>query len=893
MKRTDGIKSFLKAHARSDLARLYNHDMEVQLNVLQKDGERINKEFRGTKYMVYSNGLEEWKSFRIPYKANSEPEYTDVPLTFSLDKYAKAIGMTGWDWVSRCSRWVAFDFDAITGHSERHSRKSTPEELEEIKNLASEIPWVEVRYSTSGQGLHFYVYVDNVPTANHTEHAALARSILFKMSGEVGFNFENKVDICGGNMWVWHRNMDPERGFLCVKKSAELVSTPENWKQQLEVVRRKSAKVKHTNLESALNADQKFESLAAQSNHTALDDGHKALIKWLQGSGYVAWWDADHHMLVTHTHALKLAHTELGLKGIYETLSKGDNPTEQNCFMFPIRNSAWSVRRFTPGVDEAQTWEKDSQSWTKCYYNRNPDFRTACLSKKGIENEKGEFVFTRAEQIKDVGLLLNTEIDIPSHLDGMNGGKMKIHKDGKRIVVMLPDNGQSLPQWLKEGRTFKKICSATLDTSNQEINADDYGEIVRHLISEAGANEGWSLKTDNAWNDEPINHIQFALQSMGYSPKDVKQIIGTLVHKPWKIIRQPFQPEYPGDRRWNRNAPQLKHTPSLEDRSHPTWDLILGHLGKSLDPIVKTTKWCRSNNILTGREYLLLWVSSLIQYPCEPLPYLFIYGNKQCTGKSTFHEALNTLFTSGAVVRADHALKSSDFNGELADAILCVVEETDLSKSTGAYAKIKDWVTSQHISIHKKGKTPFVGINTTHWVQCSNDRKSCPIFPGDTRITMIHIEEPPEKVLPRRELFKRLKAEASNFLGTVLDIDIPPSEDRLMVPMLETPDKIAAAAVNVDALTRFIEEKCYLIDGAKTTVHDFFTAFMESLEPLERPAWTKQKVTSLMPNNVCKAKFNSHLYWGNISLEKVKPGKRLIAINGTFGEVETDALFQE
>ena len=195
--KTEAIKAFLKVSTWPDLAALYTSDMEVQVNVGQDGGERISSEgFKGRKSHSYSDGLTTWKSFRIPWKANSDPEYNDFEINFDLAEHADAIGLTGWDWFNKISRWVAFDFDDISGHN---SNALIDAELEAVKEAACKIPWVTVRKSTSGGGLHLYVFL-NVPTANHTEHAALARSILGKMSAAAGFDFESKVDVCGGIM---------------------------------------------------------------------------------------------------------------------------------------------------------------------------------------------------------------------------------------------------------------------------------------------------------------------------------------------------------------------------------------------------------------------------------------------------------------------------------------------------------------------------------------------------------------------------------------------------------------------------------------------------------------------------------------------------------------------
>ena len=54
-----------------------------------------------------------------------------------------------------------------------------------------------------------------------------------------------------------------------------------------------------------------------------------------------------------------------------------------------------------------------------------------------------------------------------------------------------------------------------------------------------------------------------------------------------------------------------------------TWNTILEHLGKNIDNDVKENAWCNTHEILTGRDYLLYWIASMLQRPAEPLPYLF------------------------------------------------------------------------------------------------------------------------------------------------------------------------------------------------------------------------------------------------------------------------------
>ena len=158
--------------------------METQVNVMAGDGEPV-----AGKKSTWTNGSDTWHTIRIPKNAATDPTWEDYKIGYPFDLYAEGIGMTGWDWKARCSRHFGYDFDALTGHAQGIGIEE--KELEKVKRAACALPYVEVRRSTGGGGIHLYVYIDDagIPTENHTEHAALARCILGMMSAECGFDF--------------------------------------------------------------------------------------------------------------------------------------------------------------------------------------------------------------------------------------------------------------------------------------------------------------------------------------------------------------------------------------------------------------------------------------------------------------------------------------------------------------------------------------------------------------------------------------------------------------------------------------------------------------------------------------------------------------------------------
>jgi hypothetical protein len=869
--KTEAIKNFLEVKAKPHLAKLYSLEMECQVNVGQDGGERIDGEFKGRKWHGWTDGLTTWKSFRIPYRSNSEPVFDDGSLNWDLAEHAEGIGMTGWNWTKKLSLWLGYDFDAILGHSEKHKAKLTNDQLEAVKEAAQKIDWVTIGRSSSGKGLHIYVFLEGVETSNHDEHAALARAVLGKLSALVGFDFTSKVDICGGNMWVWHRKCVGNNGFELLKQGSIMPNSevPANWREHIKVVTRKRRK----NLPQDINALTPLEELSGQHPHIELDEEHKKLVSWLKEQNALWWWDQDNRMLVTHTMWLKRAFEALKMRGFYNTNSDGSNLNEQNCFMYPIRKGAWSVRRYSQGVQEHASWEQDGAGWTRCYFNREADLGSAARAHGGLEDPAGGFCFRTAQQASQAALLVGVKLGIGPTQAGRDC-KLKQHKDGRLIVEITHephDRGDEMSEWLAKKGKWVRLFSSQLRPDEPEVG--NYDDLIRHLVNDSGEDSGWMLRSDNQWRDEPLAHAKVAMGSLNYSDIEVKQILGSSIFKPWRIVNKPFQSEYPGGREWNRKAAQFRFEPTRDrdELLYPTWTKVLNHSGAGLDEAIKSNTWAKTNGILNGGDYLKCWLASVFQEPLEPTPYLFFWSIEQDTGKSIFHEMINLLLTAG-YVRADLALTSaSGFNAELEGAILCVVEETDIHKSKVAYNRIKDWVNSREIMLHGKGKTPYHVLNSTHWVQCGQTHIACPVFPGDTRVTMCHVSPiDPLKLIIKKQLIPMLEKEAPDFVAELLRLEIPPSVDRLNIPVIATSDKEIAQNTNLTALDTFLQENCFPILGAKIRFSDFHIKFSEWAEQHGEPAWSKIKLGRELPPHYPKGRYHNdgQFHIGNISWSK-------------------------
>jgi hypothetical protein len=884
---SEALHSFLHARktpANADLVARWSTAMETQVNVIAADGEPV-----AGKKSTWTNGSDTWHSIRIPKNAAADPTWDDYKISYPFDLYAEGIGMTGWDWQTRRSRHFGYDFDALTGHAQGIGIEE--KELEKVKQAACALPYVEVRRSTGGGGIHLYVYIDDagVPTDNHTEHAALARCILGMMSAECGFDFASAIDACGHVMWIWHRKMSAENhGLEIIKPAAKrlgVADLPANWRDHIEVVKGRRAKIKVN--EIADDDQDPFEALASSQKIIPLDDSHKAQIESLMRSGFTTMWVADHHLLQTHTKALQelMKDRELKLVGIFKTNSQGRDPGTANCFLFPLLNGAWRVYRFSPGIAEENTWTQDGQGWTTCYFNRYPDLATACKLNGGLEDEGGgSFVFPDPATAAKAAEALGQTLDLAGAPTDRKV-TLKAQKDGRLVVnIERKKDDTPLEGWLDKKGKWVRVFDIKADPSKEDTELDftEFDNIIRAVETAAVEHAGWLMKKGKEWVRHPASNIKIALQSLGHVKTEAEEIMGAAVVRGWRLVNLPFREEYPGGRQWNLDAAQFKFKPAelADDEApcHPHWDMIFEHIGHELTPVLRELPWAIDANIRTGADYLRAWVACAFRDPFQPTPYLFFFGPED-SGKSIFYESLSRLVTKG-VVQAKRAL-TSEFNGELSGAIICAVEEVDIAKSPGAHAKIKEYSTGRTILLRKMRQDSFEQPNATHWVQTANNRYNCPVFPGDTRITAVYVSDLVEEqkiAKPKMEVF--LDQEAPHFLHTIMHMDLPPIIGRLRLPVVTTGSKLSVQDDNQTPLEQFIAEHCEYMPEKHTLFSEFYTTFQTWLAKSddhsdEKGFWTKIRISKELPIRHQKFKGTAHkTYVSNLTLKPAEGGKQ-------------------
>lgn len=846
---------------------------------------------------------------RWPYNSDTEPNYSDPPIQFNIATRLKAIGTSWWDWKNKRSIGIGFDFDSLIDHTAANVGIDQSE-IERLDKL--DIPWIEIIRSTRGNGRHIYIWFDpeNAPiTQNHNEHSAIARSFLPLLSEHTGLDIDMNVDCKGLIMWIYHVNATREnRGYECIKPATQILTAdhvPPNWRDNLEVVSgsRNRVRVQGWTADGTQTKGDELDDMTQAYSRVELDETHLKILEALEGTGHTCLWVHDHHLWQGHTGGLKQVYEDFAergtpLRGLFDTNSGETDPGKPNCFMRPKPNGAWDVYRFGEGTGECSLWDTQGK-WTHIMFNYPATLRQICVACGGYEAPKAEkgFLFDDLEGFKKAVEMLGGRFSIPAKADKR---EVALRMQGEKVVATVEkknsDEKSDFKGWSKGTGVWERVLadvdmSAEAQVEEEKLWADLDNKVrALKVVERGGEFDSWAMFDESQnWTTQPRENIKSYLTSLGYGKPDA--VIGGAVFKSWTLTNEPFGPEYPGGRKWNRNAVQFVYQPvTLEEGqepTHPTWNRLLEHCGVELNEYIPDLPWCRDWGITTGGQYLLAWVACMVQKPYCKLPYLFMYG-PQNSGKSSFHESLALLFTTG-VEKADRALTSSQgYNGELRGVILAVIDEVNVNK-TGpeVYNKLKEWVTGETFAVHAKYKQVATIKSTLHFVQVANERSALPVFPGDTRITAMNVP-PLEEEIPRDLFREKLRAEAPHFMRTLLDFEVQPPTGRLALPIIITQGKLDAENVNTDELNQFIEERCFKIPGSAVKFADFYDRFIETVEDHLKSNYSKrlvkQRVSEMFPIGEQGAGAIKQAVVGNLTLngdtapseEWVKMGPRLV-----------------
>jgi hypothetical protein len=504
----------------------------------------------------------------------------------------------------------------------------------------------------------------------------------------------------------------------------------------------------------------------------------------------------------------------------------------------------------------------------------------------GVEDMDGSYAFQSVTAALKAAKELEADLEVDSAYYTRRAA-LRVHKKTERLVIEIEGHASDhpIPGFIKKPKVHLQVTSKVV-RGVDKIEVETSEEEIRHCVTSEGADAGFFIKgISGEWIEEPRTNTLSVISSMGFSMTEREMEIGRITRNYWTLISEPFQPEYPGGRKWNKDAAQLRFGRKADNNNlyYPTWMAMLNHLGRGLDDPIREDKWCNNNGILTGGDYLKCWIASIIQYPTQPLPYLFFYG-KENIGKSTFHEAIDILFTKGVIRVATMLQSTNNFNGEIAGAVLGIIEELNMSDKRNGHIinKIKDLVTSRKVSLHHKGDTPYMVQNTLHFAQFANTLGAAPVFTGDTRIVVIPAYSLTSEI-PKEEMMERLEQEAIDFTTELMDLEIPKPTGRMRIPVISTDAKEMLADTNLTEIEQFCKNDLYHRDGTCVSVEDVWKTFCSQYDVTGLTISTFNKHVSVGMDAV-KGKYGAMrtIHWANMTLNPDEPASQpYISVNGS------------
>ena len=484
--------------------------------------------------------------------------------------------------------------------------------------------------------------------------------------------------------------------------------------------------------------------------------------------------------------------------------------------MFLLPEDQIMVFRFTRGVTEHESWKESAGGWIYNIINNRPDFDEVCQNAEARRTSKG--YAATWEQANEIAKRYGGELGrLP------DDRPIAILRKEEAIIFQVKGteqiDGWDLPT------AIARHLEYVINLPEEELN--QASDLVRVFIDSGQHVVATGIESiENDFLFSGKSDIIAGLQSSGMPRTMAEERYGAAVRDPWRLKNEPFQEEWDFKNKiWNDGA-QLAYEPTPGE--HPHHDFLFSHIGKYLDDYLEDIDYCRQHGI-DGKRYLMLWNASLLRQPSQSLPLLFLWSSEEnkC-GKSTFLMTLMNQFkesSPGSTVRkgvADAYLTLKEkYNKKFHSAVLCYIEEKSLCADE--WYDIKDRISAPTQNIRMMRTDSFDAPNYTHFVVTSNKADSLAIPKGsdESRVVMIRVN-PIEKDL-RDEFEKKnklgLARETPHWLHTLMNMDLPPTGDRLYLPVPMTTLKADVLEVNMlvtrKNLREFVDECCVVSQNAQ------------------------------------------------------------------------------
>ena len=732
----------------------FNPDFECQFQFTDDDRDLD----------LYGDAGDEPRNWRIPKNGDVCPTGNDRPIPHD-PHLIKTWGTSWWD--HKASLTVGCMVDVDCGHG---AKDHTPEEIAEWDRKASQVSYLLNATSKGGAGRHGVVFLETpVPAKTRGQHKHNCRLIVAQLCADLGISPDFFCS-WGRIQYIFDRT-HAENGLQLIKPPTSKLVLPDN--------------IDLSPFDRATEAEQSILSTEAAAHRAVMDETHRAIGDSIRASGWP--FDIEEHngtiVIHSHTKGLEADHTQNKRRGVFKTNTPGTDRHKANCFAFLKPDGGLAVRRYGD-ADETDTWHRGPSGIWCCDFNVAPTFAKACQLCGGRRNKKC-VTFTNGRTAEAM-VLLGIKADIPAPL---NKKRIDLSREGTHlhISVHAPNCGD-FEGWTSAYGKYDK----TIEDCLPGADLPTYENRIRHTTDIQRGKDWMFLDDRGRWLIETLGAVKTYLKGFGHDEYAIAEIVKRHLEQNWFLTNIPFTKEYGPNRTWNRDGAHCKQS------CKGTWSyckMIVDHVGDRLTPYVEKDDWCKENEITTGGQYLMLWAALLFRKPRLRLPYLFFWSDLQNTGKSSYHRMLLRLFANknGWCELRKEILKD-DFNDLMRGCALAYIEEIDLSQSPPAYQLLKGLIDSPVLKIRGIYAPGEMEKNYVHFVQSANHRHHCPVYPGDTRIVMIPVDQFAGRDIPwTAELEGIVDQEAPSLLHELLNMPIPKRGfGRLFLPVLETTDKIEA-----------------------------------------------------------------------------------------------------
>lgn len=266
-----------------------------------------------------------------------------------------------------------------------------------------------------------------------------------------------------------------------------------------------------------------------------------------------------------------------------------------------------------------------------------------------------------------------------------------------------------------------------------------------HAFVVAGGGSHILWETTNADGQEAVEHLDLATfknklanQKMTVGNKSTSVASQWLE---WKGRRSYdgiiFSPGQPPEVSTNINGRPKKYfnlwrgfayEPAPPGSSHPSLDLFLEHLNL---------------NVCGGSEALYRWLlgffAHLVQCPEQKPEVAIVLRGGKGVGKTMVAETIGDLLGRHFLLTSDRRYLTGNFNGHLENCLMLALDEAFWSGDKQAEGTLKNLITGREHVIEHKGKEPYVVVNKTRVIICSNENWVVPVSHDERRFAFFDV----------------------------------------------------------------------------------------------------------------------------------------------------------